>query len=81
MMGAERDPGSVRLDDAVIVVTTDCCEWNMALPRVPVVDLGETRRLCCFWCGRVRQLRFVTEAGRMRAVWSDPPRQRRWWWL
>ncbi|MGH8902176.1 MAG: hypothetical protein ACRDYA_10955 [Egibacteraceae bacterium] len=79
-MTVERDPARVRLESAVIVVTTDCCGKDMVLPREPV-DLAEPRWLLCFRCGRRRQLRFEADpVGGMRAVWSDPPgtRRRRW---
>lgn len=78
-MTVERDPAQVRLEPAVLVVTTDCCEKRMVLPRGQA-DLAEPRLLLCFWCGRVRQLRFVADAAAgMRASWSDPPGTRRWW--
>ncbi|MGH8888080.1 MAG: hypothetical protein ACRDYX_23605 [Egibacteraceae bacterium] len=81
-MTGRRDPALVRLEEAVIVVTTDCCHKEMPLARRQV-DLGERRPLCCFWCGRRRRLQLVADpvAG-MRAVWSDPPgtRRRRWRW-
>jgi hypothetical protein len=79
-MTAKRgDPSRVRLEPATIVVTTDCCAKNMVLPREQV-NLGVPRRLCCFWCGRLRQLRFVAQPGvGMAALWSDPPGTRRWW--
>jgi hypothetical protein len=79
-----RDSSLVRVEEAVIVVATDCCEKPMPLAKQRI-DLGEPRPLCCFWCGRRRRLLLVTDpvAG-MRAVWSDPPdkhrrRWRRWW--
>jgi hypothetical protein len=78
-MNWRRDPARVRLEEAVIVVTTDCCRRGMSLPRQRV-DLGEPRQLLCFWCGRRRQLQFVPDpVSGTRAVWSDPPGTR-WWW-
>jgi hypothetical protein len=82
-VNGQRDSARVRLEEAVLVVTTDCCQWAMALPRRPT-DLAEPHRLLCFWCGRARQLRFVADAeAGMRALWSDPPgtRRQRWRWL
>ncbi|MGH8897588.1 MAG: hypothetical protein ACRDZ4_11310 [Egibacteraceae bacterium] len=79
-MTVERDPSRARVEEAVVVVTTDCCKKRMVLPRRPV-DLAEPRRLWCFWCGRSRWLRLVTDSvGGVRTVWSDPPgtRRRRW---
>jgi hypothetical protein len=79
-MTVKRDPAQVRLEPAVIVVTTDCCHKDMVLPCGPV-DLAEPRWLLCFWCGRRRQFQFAADPilG-MRVVWSDPPqaRRRRW---
>ncbi|MGH3921354.1 MAG: hypothetical protein ACRDTT_00465 [Pseudonocardiaceae bacterium] len=76
-MTVERDPARVRLEPAVLVVTTDCCGKGMVLPREPV-DLAEPRRLLCLWCGRRRQLRLAADpVSGMRAVWSDPPGTRR----
>ncbi|MGH8897342.1 MAG: hypothetical protein ACRDZ4_10055 [Egibacteraceae bacterium] len=72
-----RDPARPRLEDAVVVVTADCCGQAYSLPRSPV-DLAEPRLLWCWRCQRRRQLRFVADpAAGMRAVWSDPPGTRR----
>lgn len=81
-MSGQRDPAQVRLEEAVILVTTDCCRQAMTLPR-QLTDLAEPRWLLCFWCGRRRQLQLVADAvAGMRAVWSDPPgtRRRVWRW-
>ncbi|MGH8897567.1 MAG: hypothetical protein ACRDZ4_11205 [Egibacteraceae bacterium] len=83
-MTGRRDPSLVRVEEAVIVVTTDCCRNEMPLARGRV-GLDQPHRLCCFWCGRRRRLELVADpvAG-LRAVWSDPPgerrRRRRWRW-
>jgi hypothetical protein len=75
-----RDPALVRVEKAVIVVTTDCCRKEMDLARQRI-DLGESHPLCCFWCGRCRRLRLVTDPVLgLRAVWSNPPGTRRRWW-
>jgi hypothetical protein len=74
-----RDPVRVRVEEAVIVVTTDCCHKQMPLPKQPI-DPAEPRQLSCFWCGRRRQLQLAGDpVSGMRAVWSNPPRTRRRW--
>jgi hypothetical protein len=79
-----RDPCMVRVEEAVIVVTTDCCHKPMPLAKQRIT-LNQPRPLSCFWCARRRQLLLITDptAG-LRAVWSDLPdkhrrRWRRWW--
>jgi hypothetical protein len=64
-----RDPTLVRVEEAVIVVTTDCCHKEMPLARQRI-DPAEPNRLSCFRCGRRRQFQLVV-------VWSDPPGTRR----
>ncbi|MGH8885181.1 MAG: hypothetical protein ACRDYX_08420 [Egibacteraceae bacterium] len=81
-MTGRRDPVLVRVEEAVIVVTTDCCRKQMPLPKQRI-EQAEPHPLSCFWCGRRRQLQLVADpVSGMRAVWSNPPgtRRRRWWW-
>ncbi|MGH8896743.1 MAG: hypothetical protein ACRDZ4_06895 [Egibacteraceae bacterium] len=79
-MTGRRDPALVRVEQAVIVVTTDCCHKEMDLARQRI-DLGEPHPLFCFWCGRSRRLQLVGDpVSGMRAVWSNPPRTHRRWW-
>jgi hypothetical protein len=75
-----RDPGHVRVEETVIVVTTDCCQKEMPLARQRV-DPDQPCLLSCFWCGRRRQFQLVADpVSGMRVVWSDPPGARRGWW-
>lgn len=76
-MTRQRDPALVRVEGAVIVITTDCCHNQMPLPRQQI-NPAEPRPLLCFWCGRRRQLQLVTDpTSGIRAVWSNPPKTRR----
>lgn len=67
------DPHEVRLGGGAIMVTTDCCQTRMSLPR-DHVDLVLTQRLVCRGCDRHRQLDFLRHPRcGLWAAWSDPP--------
>lgn len=73
MINGRSDPSRVVLRAGVIVVTTDCCHAQIALPR-DQTDLVLTQQVVCPGCQRRRRLDILsdTQTG-MRAVWSHAP--------